>query len=387
MMARTRLEFPEVRFEDAVNFDVSDREIADQIVQRAEEYNRVDDLVRALKTERPNSDLVAALVVAWERGSNAAKADLAGIPAKVKDAVIRFNERFQQRQKQFKHLNAFKQLHDLLHELSDAKIQEAAECLRRPAEERPDPTRLTDQLQNWVEQSKESAKVFPGAPPRWLGRFEKAVQDFCAEVSKSDAAPIDAARVERAVETLAHLPASEQKYLNERLFECASGLETDELIQQIDSLLADLNRMGSAGAALDELRAGVERFRGLCQQLTLLIADHNRCQDVDGALQEAVGMFEVTPQCLSQWQEIKGLLQEIAAQHPNHAPATRPIESVRQFEEVAQAGDVKQATKVFQRLLERFSALFYHTDKSLLEVTRDLIFAVQVLDAVLKGFK
>jgi hypothetical protein len=389
LLARMRLEFPEVRFEDAVNFDESDKEIASQIVKLAEQHGRVGDLVRAVKTDRPNSAEVAALVVAWERGSDAARAASAGIPAKVKDAVIRFNERFQQRQKEFRRLNALKQLHDLLHDLRDfhAKIREAAASLRRPLDDRPDPTPLTDQLQNWVEQSRESAKVLPTTPLRWLASFEKAVQELSQELTKSGDAAIEAAKVDRAVETLANLPANEQKTLNERLFECALRLETDELIQLMDNLLADLKLMGAAGAGTEELRVGVERFRSLCQQLTGLIDEHNLCQDVDGALQEAVGLTEVTLERLSQWNDIKGWLEKIAVCHPKELRATRPTESARLFQEAAEAGDRKKATHAFQALLERFNALFWHTDKALLEVTRDLIFAVQVLDAILKGFK
>src|SRR5437868_1499658 len=100
-LATLRLLFPEVQFADAVNFDVDKVDIAFQMVQLAAQHGYVEQLVRAVQAERPNLPEVAALVVAFERGAgSAAPAQPIDIPAKAKDAVIRFNERFQQRQKQ-----------------------------------------------------------------------------------------------------------------------------------------------------------------------------------------------------------------------------------------------------------------------------------------------
>ena len=45
------------------------------------------------------------------------------------------------------------------------------------------------------------------------------------------------------------------------------------------------------------------------------------------------------------------------------------------------------AAQVFNRLLERFNDLFFHTDRALLDVTRDLLVAAQLLDAILKRFQ
>ena len=102
-------------------------------------------------------------------------------------------------------------------------------------------------------------------------------------------------------------------------------------------------------------------------------------------MQEAVGLPEVTPQRLSQWVDIKKWLQDIATHHSQETPATRPLESTRLFEEAAATGDRKRTAQVFARLLERFYVLFHFMDKELLEVTRDLIYSVQLLDAILKG--
>jgi hypothetical protein len=57
------------------------------------------------------------------------------------------------------------------------------------------------------------------------------------------------------------------------------------------------------------------------------------------------------------------------------------------FEAAAAAGDRRRAAQVFNRLRERFDDLFFHTDKALLDVTRDLLVAAQLLDAILKRFQ
>jgi hypothetical protein len=98
-------------------------------------------------------------------------------------------------------------------------------------------------------------------------------------------------------------------------------------------------------------------------------------------------LSEVTPEALAPWPEIKAGLQEIADRRPNEPQATRLAESVRLFEASAAASDRRRAAQVFNRLRERFNDLFFHTDKALLDVTRDLLVAAQLLDAILKRFR
>jgi hypothetical protein len=392
-MATLHLSFPDVRFADLVNFGQNNEQIAFQLVEVADKRGYIDRLVQAIATERPNLTEAAALVARFrvETGGPGI-APRADVSAKIRDAVIRFNDRFQRRQKQFGYLNAYKQLHDVLHELHDLHPQIAtmAETARRSPDDLPDPTSITDLLQDWVAEAQRSAKAteFPSNSARWATRFERAAADLTQELTKADVTTIELAKLDRAVEVLAHLPAEEQAVLNERLVEGAQRLETDELIELIDGILADLGTGGAASpAATNDLRVGFEPFRALCQRLAGLIHEHNLCQQVDGALREADVLSEVTPEALAPWPAIKAGLQEIAANRPNELQATRLAESVRLFEASAASSDRRRATQVFNRLRERFDDLFFHTDKALLDVTRDLLVAAQLLDAILKRFQ
>ena len=159
--ARIRLTFDDVQFVDVVNFDKADNEIAFQMVEVADQYGHVDKLV-------PRHPGGAAQFTGSRRAGDCLRAPAGGsppapltqIPDKVKDAIIRFNDRFQQRQKQFRYLNAYKQFHDLLHNLQDflPEIIKVAAAVRRPLDDFPDPTVITDRLQDRVNQATESVK-------------------------------------------------------------------------------------------------------------------------------------------------------------------------------------------------------------------------------------
>lgn len=390
--ATVRLAFEDVKFADEVNFDSAESKIAFDLVEVALQHGHLRDLVVELRDVRPGVPEIVALAAALglpaRVGGAAATRE---IPDAVREAVIRFNERFRDRRKLFGFLNAYKQLHDVLHDLHDfrAQIETVAAAVRHSPEDAPDPTAVTDPLTDWVARGKESARrtQFPNAPSKWIARFEKAVTDLSAELTKTDAATIDGPKLDRAVEILAHLPVDEQKDLNARLVECAMQLDTDELVDQMDRILMELSQAGAAGPLTEELRAGVGPFRALCRGLSVLIDDHNDCQEVDGALREAAGLPEITPDRLSEWAEIKAWLQKIAERHPDDLRATRTSQSTAQFEQASAAGDKKRTAQVFTRLQERFDDLFLNTDKALLEVTRDLLAAAEVLDATLGRFR
>jgi len=390
--ATVRLAFDDVRFADAVNFSQATANVVFDLVGVAVQHGYVSQLVLALRDERPNLPETAALVAELGLSPGPGESPSANeIPSAVRDAVVRFNERFQQRRRQFGYLNAYKRLHDLLHDLHDfqAQIEAVAAAVRRPSDDPPDPMSVTDPLTDWVQRGRESAQrtEFPNSPPKWIARYERAVGDLTAELNKADPATIDGPKLDRAVEILAHLPADEQKELNARLVECAMRLDTDELVDQMDFILTELSKASAAGSETDDLRAAVGPFRALCRGLSVLIDDHNDCQEIDGALREAVGLPEVIPDRLSQWADIKAWLQEIAARHPGDLRAARTNESTVQFEQVATSGDKKRTAQVFTRLQERFDDLFFNTDKALLEETRDLLAAAEVLDATLGRFR
>ena len=392
--ATVHLAFDDVKFADVLNFNQSSTDIAFDLVQSVEQRGHEAELVLKLQEERPKLPQVIALVSAFGLPATRA-ARSSKIPDVVHDAVIRFNEKFQQRQEQIGYLNANKDLHDLLHHLQDLQglIKSTVAAIHRPSGEPPDMDGIIDPLTVWVVQGQESVKKteFPKEHKLWITDFSKAVNDLRAELSKSDTATIEVPKLDRAIEILANLPAQEQRSLNTELVKCATRLKTDELVGLIDRILIELGKAGVVGAETHDLRAGVGSFRISCRALTDLIDEHNLCQEVDGALREADGLPEVAADRLSQWAEIKGWLQEIAKHHPGSLPddirAKRPFESAREFEEACAAVDKARAKNRFQRLKERFGDLFLNTDTALLRITQELLASAQTLDATLRRFQ
>src|SRR5262249_27615487 len=122
--ATVRLVFDDVRFADAVNFNQPARDVAFDLIKVAVEHGYIKQLVLALRDERPNLPQAVALVADFGVAPGGGGAPATNeIPTTVRDSVIRFNDRFQQRRKQFAYLNAYKQLHDLLHDLHDFQAQ------------------------------------------------------------------------------------------------------------------------------------------------------------------------------------------------------------------------------------------------------------------------
>jgi hypothetical protein len=393
--ATERLAFDDVKIADEVNFNQGKSQVVFRLVEACENYGHLPELVLAIREARPARPDVKTLVEVFDLVVAAAMQPVtAEIPAVVHDAVIRFNAKFEQRQEQIGYLNANKKLHDLLHRLQDfqAQIESTVAAIRRPAGEAPDRDGILDPLTLWVAEGEASVKEteFPNLPRHWIVKFRKAVNDLVTELSKSDTAAIEVAQVNRAVEILAHLPAQEQKNLNTLLVEYAMRLKTDELVDLIDRVLIELGKAGVVGEKTDDLRARVGSFRIVCRSLTDLIAEHNLCQDVEGALAEAEGLPADAPEQLTQWTEIKGWLQEIAMRHPGSLAddlrARRPFESACQFEEAIAAGDKAKAKMLFQRLEERFAALFLKTDEALLTITQELLASARMLDATLRRF-
>jgi hypothetical protein len=393
--ATVRLSFDDVKFADVVNFNQSSTRIAFDLVNEVERHGYLETLLRKLQEARPKVPQVVELMTAFDLQPEIVARPFAGdTSALVRDAVIRFNDRFQQRQKLLGYLNAYKQLHDVLHSLQDfhAQLVMTVDGIRRAPSEILDMGRITDPLDIWVVVAQESIRgtEFPDKPPRWIARFKKAVDDLEFELSKPEPAAIDGAKLDRAIEILAHLPAEEQRGLNVQLVQCAMRLETDELVELMDRILTDAGKAGVASAETNDLRIGVGDFRILCRGLAELIEDHNLCQDVDGALREALGLPEISPDRLSQWSDIRAWLREIGGRHPGSRPddirAKRPLETLLLFEAAAAAGDKLRAKRLFDRLEERFNDLFFNADKALLRVTQDLLAAARALDATLKRF-
>src|SRR5262249_19109981 len=157
---------------DSVNFNQAKTQVLFHLVEVCEKYGHLPELVLAIRDVRPSRPDVKALVEDFGLAAAAARQPLtAEIPEVVREAVIRFNEKFQQRQEQIGYLNANKKLHELLHKLQDlqAQIASTVAAIRRPSGEPPDMDGILDPLTLWVAVGKASVKEteFPNLRRHW----------------------------------------------------------------------------------------------------------------------------------------------------------------------------------------------------------------------------
>src|SRR4029077_15164114 len=134
------------------------------------------------------------------------------------------------------------------------------------------------------------------------------------------------------------------------------------LVALMDGILADLSR--PSAPKQNELGASLDGFRSLCGQLAARIIDHDACQGVDTALNEAIGLSDVAPDHIAGWTTIRTALEALARRRMDDARAGRLVESVKLFEEAHAAGDARRAANEFGRLADRFDRFFNEADKA-----------------------
>ena len=317
------------------------------LIAALERENCLRDLVRAVGERRPHlkSHLDAIL-------SGAEQFD----PDRDTDHPRRlrqFGNEFHQRREWFGYLNAYKELHELLHNLSGMLRQIANDADRRTKDSTPIPDTTAADLRQWVDDARRwSAQAeFPGAPPLcvWVPRFAAAVEAFLGS---------DPAAHPTALANIARLPGQQLGHLNGELVACARRLDTKRLIVVLDNL--PIRALG--------LTDTVARFRDPCARLEALIDDHDICQQIDTELRLADSLAAPTPTTLLGWDDVQQWLDQLGIRRPNDSRVTRTCRAADAFHAAPTA-------ESFQDLHEKFSDLFKKTDEALLRVTNQLVLA------------
>ncbi len=367
ILVRVKLE---INLAVEVSTDDGWRTVAFNLIDSLNREERALELIRAIREARPkDTTLVAFCDPLLARDQGAAQP---GSAEALRKAVASFNVGFQERNELFKYLNAYKELHDVLHELQSFHPKVAAAV----AERKVNPSRpLADDvaffLEDHLKTARESVKdiEFPDKPPAWIAKLATAVEVITGSAVE---------KMPRQVERLETLPSEGLAALNDKLFENASRLQPRQLIGSLNDILTALGTEGNPATA--KLRGEVEEFRSLCAELDELINAHNLCQQIDDSLQEAAGLPTVTPGELSDWDIAKKSLDELALKRKNDKRVQRTNEAAKLFE----AADQGQA---FHTLIERFDDLFMETDKALLKVTNKLPRKAMALHAALEKFQ
>jgi hypothetical protein len=356
--------------DNQVSVNVNDHDAAFQLIDELNRLERAVELMRAIVADRPADTKIKRFC-----DPLLAQANGFALPASagaLGSAVAAVSDAIQQRHELFKYLAAYKELHDVLHELQSFHPKVAAAV----AERKTDPTQPLAEdvvffLEDHVRIACESAKEieFPEKPPAWIAKLVVAVEMITgAEVEK----------MPRQVERLKTLPPEGLAAMNEKLFENARRLDPQQLIGSLNEILTPLGTGENPATA--KLRAEVGEFRTLCSELDALINAHNLCQKIDDALREAAGLPSVTPGELSDWGVAKKSLDELASQRGHDKRVQRTNEAAKLFETANQG-------QAFTTLIERFDDLFMETDKALLKVTNKLPRKAIALRTALEEFQ
>jgi hypothetical protein len=300
-------------------------------------------------------------------------------PNRVLGLVVAFRAVFEERRIWFDRLDAYKTLHDVLHNLQEQQvaIRLAAQQFRAPPNDalalRIIADTLDDDLLSRAKQALPNTE-FPDKQGKWVRAFEQAVRGLRAALDAPDPGALS-----RAVDVLGTLH-NQQADLNAELVSCAKRLRTDDLVQRMEAILAGLGQGAAERAA--GLRVRLTRFTASCQRLAALALDHDACQEVETSL-AVVPANGATRDAVFQWPDVLAGILRIAARRPDDRMAARMAEYARGFDT---ATDPKAAPAQFALLREQFGRLFYKTDKDLLAVTGTLVRDAEQLGTELGGF-
>jgi Effector-associated domain 1 len=347
-----------------------------ELVEWAQQKGRLCELLRAAADRVPGKPILATLcaeclVTGGGTSPSATRENL-------REAVVRFAERFRHRQRSVRLLEAYKSLHDVLHELEEYQDTiNRAVAAARGGPPGPDPEGVVDQLRDWAASAHDWAEKTkrPHRHRPWVEALERSVDVVAGALTGTDP---QSEVVTRAVESLANLPAERQSGLNDLLIETLADFETDDLQQPLTGVL-DAVRAASGGMAFEER---LTSFQAAVQAVVERSRDHDLCQKVSDVLIQACRLTVVTADKVTDWADVCVWLNQLAGYRPADQRAKRTAESAARFNAAQTAAE---ATAAFRRLEERFADLFYFTDKSLLADTQRLVSTADALSAHLDG--
>lgn len=342
------------------------KNVATDFIGWANREDRLAEFLDKAVANRPRSRELAAL-----RDEHlAATAPPGGLSSgQVEQAVGRFAGRFRERRVWLQYLKAYKQLHEILHDLNGYLGQVRKEADARRASGTPVSGTTAAALRRWAA---EAARWWrrteqPDAVPLWVTQLAQATDAFLG---------LDPAPHPRALARLASLPATHLLGLNSELLKCAGRLQADELLADLDTVYRLIGP--GAAAPLAAVAAAVDDFRAPCGGLSQAIRHDTLCQNIDTELRAAQGQTAKTPDDILGWDVVRDGLDTLDRERPGDLKTAAAVSAAAAF--VA-----APAPATFDRLMEAFEVLFKAMDVALLSVTTDLLLAGNQLSDSLEG--
>lgn len=325
-------------------------------VRWTERHGRFAELVQVVAEEFPHRTDLQALRAESVKAVPAADRLPATSPEE-------FAEEFRRRRCYLRHMNAYKQLHDILHELDGYLPQVRQEAEAREKARTPIPQATTVVLRAWAEAADTKAEEteFRNAPPPWVKQFRTNIEDFLGN---------NAERQSRALARIAILPGQELRPLNRQLADCARRLGVANLVGLLDDMLLTTDGLNTAAA----------RFRAACVSLIALTQDHDLCQLIDTEFRLAKGAAPESSKAMLGWDEVVDWLSELSERRPGDHRVARTWKAANSFRQVPNAD-------MFQDLMEKFDDLFKKIDEALLTVTSQLLLAAIEMEDALGGLR
>ncbi|WP_254510172.1 hypothetical protein [Anatilimnocola floriformis] len=326
-----------------------------QMIQSLERDDKLVRFIEVLSVRKPHLQACLTAILAGDSIQPPAAYDI----RRLED----LRKEFENRRENFKHLKAYKKLHDTLHAVSGVMPQVKIEHKSRVTDQMPISDVIVDTLEDWKDDIEKSwsRTEDPDPPPGWVTKFQTAIDQFLGN---------DPSKHVKALDGIENIPQQQLRSLNEKLVSCATKLEAQKLVGMIDAM--PTQSLGLTGE--------VARFRNPCDRLVALVSDHKLCQRINDELQSAaaaaarLSLYSVEE--IDDWPEMQRCLQRWAGQSA--------LKEVVRTQGAADQFKSSPSAATFRSLIEKFSKLFKKTDEKLLSLTEDLFDASHELHASLE---
>lgn len=299
----------------------------------------------------------------------------------VKDEVTRFRERFEKACSQIQVLADYKDVHDELHLTQRGCLQPLLDA----QEGFPDKDRARENVldsQYELQRSVESIEEVMGRPtfangghfwPRNLQMaltFLTAANQMVANADQHDERERRISSLGEAILNLNLVIAKQPSRFNDFLREAARDLKLADLILALTSIGGHLTEIGQEREKVKRFETAIENLADLYRKLKVLLADHDKWQEIDLMLHEMKNNLDMS-KLKAYWK----FLPE--AMEPMYAGRTERW--ARQFQELgcslddAILGDeFELAKEPFQRYYSLSGDRFIRVDKAIKNLCGDL---------------
>jgi len=328
-----------------------------EFVRWCRRYGRLGEFVAAAAIEFPDRLDVQAL----KREFDQTQPDQ---PAGVGE-LTRFARLFAAHRSGFKYLQAYKNLHDILHLLDGARRDLEPQQAARATAGTPLPTITINILKEWVRKSTEwDKKADPASPNPWVNEFATDVGDLLGPDDKQKLLHVT------ALSGILNLPAKQLAVLNSKLVSAAHRLELADMADLLDVRLD----------ALPLLAEAVTEFRKICVHFGSLITAHTLCQQIDTEVRLAESLSPKTTYEWPRWKRVSKWLEELAAIRHDDPSGNEVRAASARFS----AGGGVMA---FDGFADTFAQWFLGMDKELLDAITPLLVAAGDLSDFLRDPK